>query len=61
MVPISLVRFSRFVGVGPHADFFLLQGRLGVVADDAEHMRLAALVIEGAAQRLAVDGQGSVA
>ena len=39
---------------------FLLQGRLGVVADDAEHMRLAALVIDGAAQRLAVDGQGSV-
>ena len=40
--------------------FFLLQGRLGVVADDAEHMRLVALVIDGAAQRLAVDGQGSV-
>ena len=51
----------RFVGVRASCRFFLLQGRFGVVADDAEHMRLAALVIEGAAQRLAVDGQGSVA
>ena len=59
MVPISLVRFSRRGRAS--CRFFLLQGRLGVVADDAEHMRLAALVIEGAAQRLAVDGQGSVA
>ena len=36
-------------------------GRLGVVAHDAEHISLASIVVDGAADGLAVDGQRAVA
>ena len=50
-----------FVGVGPHADFFLTPGCLGVVAYDAEHMSLFAIVIDGGRRMvLPVNGQGAV-
>ena len=58
-VPISLVRFSPSSASGLMPTF-LTPGCLGVVAYDAEHMSLFAIVIDGAADGLAVNSQGAV-
>ena len=59
-LPISLVRFSPSSASGLMPTF-LSPRSLGVVTHDAQHVSLASLVISGASDGLAVDGQRAVA